>query len=77
MANTMTAKELIQAMEGHNYMLVRYYSGEAIALNTRILHSEKVKKDIERFNDTKVSAIIRPIGFHEYISRKIPFMRSS
>lgn len=71
-ANTLTMTQLVKAMQKHPYIFVRTTVGENFSLNCKALLRDPKTKEVR---ETIVWAY-KPVSFHEYISTKLPFIKS-
>lgn len=71
----MTIKQVTDAMNKFDFIMLRDKSGEYHAINTKILKCKKIKADLSKLNENKSSSFLsfKPCSFNEYISKKRPF----
>jgi len=75
----LTIAQLEEAFKRSQYLLLRLRNNQVHAVNSRVLRCEKLQKDkVERGVKSETSFYsYRTCTFHEYISRKTPFMKDS
>ena len=71
----MNVKDLKNAMLANSYILLRYPSGVQIGCNCSIVNTKHIQKIILAKNSEEELKFVsyRACGFHEYLSKKIPF----
>lgn len=72
----MHAASVLGACAKCNYIALRHYKGHMEAYNCRYAFSIFSRLQVDANAPTKWISY-RPISFHEYISLKVPFLKSS
>lgn len=64
-------------MMQHNYLLLTYNYGGGVAINCKILKTERIKNSLEKnYNNLSIFSGFVSCSFQEYLSNKVPFIES-
>lgn len=69
----LTIKLVLQACEKHPYLLLRFESGHQMAINSRVASLAMKRRKYPKHKKTDFIGF-EPCDFHQYISRKHPFI---